>query len=179
MKDEFVKYTITLYQNIPLYMYEMLLFVFCIGLILMITFFGIKSGLRKSLGLILMEYALLLFSSTVLFREVNEKHGFELHPFWSYGREELIIQNVMNVAVFVPLGLLLGCAFRNMTWWSALMIGSGVSVTIEVLQYFNKRGFAETDDVMHNMLGSLIGYGLYAGTACFVRSIRMKKVVES
>lgn len=70
----------------------------------------------------------------------------------------------MNVVVFVPVGILLGAGFRSMTWWKVLMIGGGVSVSIEAMQFFLKRGFSEVDDVMHNTLGCLIGYGIYSLT---------------
>ena len=34
-----------------------------------------------------------------------------------------------------------------------------ISPTIEALQFFFMRGFSELDDVMHNTLGCLIGFG--------------------
>jgi glycopeptide antibiotics resistance protein len=34
---------------------------------------------------------------------------------------------------------------------------AGISVTIESLQFFFMRGFSEVDDVLHNMVGCLIG----------------------
>ena len=68
----------------------------------------------------------------------------------------------MNVVVFIPVGLLLGSAFKQMTWWKALLIGCSISVTIESLQFFFLRGFSEVDDVIHNMVGCLIGFGVYA-----------------
>jgi glycopeptide antibiotics resistance protein len=40
-------------------------------------------------------------------------------------------------------------------------MGAGISLSIEVLQLFLRRGYSELDDVMHNTLGCLIGYGLY------------------
>jgi glycopeptide antibiotics resistance protein len=43
----------------------------------------------------------------------------------------------------------------------ALLFGLGISVSIETLQFFLKRGFAEVDDVMHNIAGCVIGYGVY------------------
>ena len=39
-------------------------------------------------------------------------------------------------------------------------MGCGISVTIGALQFFFMRGFSEVDDVMHNTLGCLIGYGI-------------------
>lgn len=36
---------------------------------------------------------------------------------------------------------------------------------IEMLQFVFKKGYAEFDDVFHNALGCLIGYGVYVGIA--------------
>ncbi len=92
--------------------------------------------------------------------------GHEIHPFWSYsaimeGTVHVLPEIIMNVLVFFPVGFLLGFGFRCMTWRKALMIGGGISVMIEVLQFLLKKGFAETDDVIHNVLGSMMGYGIY------------------
>lgn len=51
-------------------------------------------------------------------------------------------------------------ATKSMTWLMVAIIGCGISVTIESLQFFLMRGFSEVDDVMHNTLGCLIGYGI-------------------
>lgn len=166
MRKSFEDYIIRLYRGVPISVYEGLAVVFCIGIVVTLAFWGLKKGLRYLSRLLLAEYVFLLFCKTVFVRSFNEELGYNFHPFWSYtaiqeGRERLMLENIMNVAVFVPVGLLLGCAFRNMKWWIVLMIGGGVSVTIEGMQYFYKRGFAETDDVMHNILGCLIGYGIY------------------
>ena len=82
------------------------------------------------------------------------------------GREDLLAENIMNVVVFIPVGLLLSIAFKQVTWWKALLIGCCFSVTIEALQFFLMRGFSELDDVMHNTLGCLIGW-------CMVKSSRL------
>jgi len=59
-------------------------------------------------------------------------------------------------------GLLLGCAFDGIKWWKVLLIGLFLSVGIEALQFFLKKGFPEVDDVIHNTLGCMIGYGVYS-----------------
>lgn len=164
MREQFRQYIINLYQDIPTEVYEGLLSVFCFGLVLLLGFCGIKKGLRYTSGLLLVEYVFLLFCSTVIYRTVGETRQYDFHPFWSYkaiqeGREELLAENIMNVVVFIPVGLLLGIAFKQMTWWKALLIGCSISVTIEALQFFFMRGFSELDDVMHNTLGCLIGFG--------------------
>ncbi len=165
MSDEFMQYVISLYQDIPLEVYEGLLSVFCIGLVVFVAWKGFKTGLRYSVALLLIEYIFLIFCSTVFFRTTSELRKYDFQPFWSYeaiqdGREDLLAENIMNVVVFIPVGLLLGIAFKQMTWWKVLLIGCGISVTIESLQFFFMRGFSEVDDVMHNTLGCLLGYGI-------------------
>jgi glycopeptide antibiotics resistance protein len=130
--------------------------------------FGGKKTPRYILGLLLTEYLVVLLSSTVFFRTFkkhNSGHNFNL--LWSYdaiseGGERLVLEIIMNVVVFVPVGMLLPCAFRSMTWWKVVLIGGGISTIIELLQLLYKRGFSEVDDVMHNTIGCLMGYGIYS-----------------
>ena len=67
----------------------------------------------------------------------------------------------MNVMVFIPIGALLGTGYTRLQWWKLLLIGFVLSVVIELLQLVLKRGCCEFDDVMHNTLGCLIGYGIF------------------
>jgi len=164
MREQFRTYIVSLYQDIPAEVYEGLLAVFCLGLVIFIAWKGFKTGLRYSAILLLVEYIFLLFCSTVIFRTTGETRQYDFHLFWSYkaiqeGREDLLAENIMNVVVFIPVGLLLGIAFKQVTWWKALLIGCSISVIIESLQFFLMRGFSELDDVMHNTLGCLIGFG--------------------
>lgn len=80
-----------------------------------------------------------------------------------------IAEIMMKVLVFVPVGLLLGCAFRSITWWKVMLIGGVVSVLIETMQFFFKRGFSEVDDVMHNTTGCILGYILIQGSRFMVK----------
>ena len=163
MQEEFRLYIISLYKDIPQEVYEGFLSVFCLGVVLFIAFKGVRTGLRWSSVLLLIEYSFILFCSTVIFRPTGVTRQYDFHPFWSYDRPELLVENIMNVVVFVPVGLLLGIAFKQMTWWKALLIGCSISITIEALQFWFMKGFSEVDDVMHNTVGCLIGYGLVSG----------------
>lgn len=136
-----------------------------IGIIVSFWWKGLKKGLRYSSGLTLTGYIFLVFCSTVFLRKVGKIQRYDFHPFWSYNRSDLLVENIMNVVVFIPVGLLIGVAFKRMTWWKAMLTGCGIAVTIEVLQFFFMRGFSEIDDVMHNTLGCLIGYGAYRAIA--------------
>jgi glycopeptide antibiotics resistance protein len=140
----------------------------CLFLLVFVVFIvckGFRTGLRYSSGLLLIGYLFLLFCLTIFFRPISDTSQYDFHPFWSYkaildGRYGLLSENIMNVVVFIPVGFLLGIAFKQMTWCKALLMGCGISVTIEALQLFLHRGFTETDDVMHNTFGCLIGYGI-------------------
>lgn len=172
MREEFKQYLVSLYQEIPQGIYEGFLSIFCLGVISFVVWKGIKTGLRYSAVLLLIEYAFFLICSTVVFRVTHETRRFDFHPFWSYraiqeGRVELILENIMNVAVFVPVGLLVGLVTLNkLKLFKAglLVFGIGLflSVSIEALQFFLKRGFSEFDDIFHNTLGCLIGFMLVA-----------------
>ena len=159
MRELFRQYVTYLYHDIPQEVYEGVLSILCIGVVLFIAWKGFKKGCRGSFALLLIEYIFILFCSTIIFRKTGEIRRYDFHPFWSYDRPDLLVENIMNVVVFIPVGLFLSIAFKQVTWWTALLIGLVISVTIEALQYILMRGFTEVDDVMHNTLGCLIGFG--------------------
>ena len=167
MREQFRQYIINLYQDIPQEVYEGLLSIFCVGTVLLLVWKGFKTGLRYSVFLLLVEYVFLLFCSTVIFRTPGETRQYDFHPFWSYkaiqdGREDLLAENLMNVIVFIPIGMILGSLLRvKGSWLVALLIGCSISVTIEALQFWFMKGFSEVDDVMHNTLGCILGYSLW------------------
>lgn len=169
MREQFKQYVISLYQDIPQEVYEGLLSIFCVGTVLLLVWKGFKTGLRYSAALLLVEYIFLLFCSTVIFRATGETRQYDFHPFWSYSRPELMVENIMNVVVFILVGLLLSIAFKKMTWWKALLIGCSISVTIEALQFWFIKGFSEVDDVMHNTVGCLLGWFMVKGLRFMVK----------
>lgn len=163
LKEQLSNYAELLYKDIPIDVFEGLLSVLCIG-VLAFIFFD-KRCWRIMIGLILVEYIFLIYCSTVIFRIYSEERGFNLSPFWSYeaihnGNEVLILQNIMNVMAFIPIGILFCLWFTKGKWWKVMGLGCLISISIEVLQFILKRGFSELDDVMHNTLGCIIGYGI-------------------
>ena len=166
--DLFLGYVKSLFFDIPFDVYKVTACVFIIGLVILITLKGFRTGLRYSAKLLLIEYIFLLFCSTVIFRATGETRQYDFHPFWSYDRPDLLTENIMNVVVFIPVGMILGSLLRvkgsstseatkSMTWLMVAIIGCGISVTIESLQFFFMRGFSELDDVMHNTVGCIFG----------------------
>lgn len=169
-----------LYDGVPTYIYWGLLILFCIVFFFLCFALRIKKALGWSLALMLVEYYFLILSSTVFYRHYSSwKHNFT--PFWSYkafleGEKELIVDNLFNVAVFIPIGILLSVILKNAKWWQVTLIGLALSITIEVLQFFLKRGFSEFDDVMHNTLGSLLGYGIFVLISKFSMAVTRNRI---
>ena len=105
---------------------------------------------------------------TLANRGPEAQTGVWLVPFYSYYlafsgiNEELLRSCFMNVVLFYPAGLLAGAIWlpERKVWKRILflaVVGCGVSVSVEVLQYFRQLGLMEVDDVIHNTLGMAIG----------------------
>lgn len=161
MSEELKAYIIILIDDVPHYVYEGLLSVFCLGAVLLLTWKG-KKALLAIIKLLLAEYVFLIYCSTVIFRPVIPERTIYLTPFWSYSRPDLIAENIMNVVVFIPVGILLFITRKKSTthikaWIIAIVSGLVLSLGIEALQLIFKKGYAEVDDVMHNTLSCFIG----------------------
>lgn len=167
MREDFKGYWNSLYRDIPTYVYEGLIVVLLLVVFFVCFWYGWRKGWRIICRVLTIEYVFLIYCSTVIFRSVGRHVQFDLMPLWSYGAyfrgedPRLLPENIMNVIVFIPVGILPGLTFRNVSWLKVLGIGCGISVGIEILQLVLKRGFCELDDVMHNTLGCMIGYGVY------------------
>ena len=122
---------------------------------------------RKSVFLMLLvEYVFLMFCSTVICRDSHpETTRLELTPFWNYhdvllsGKPMHYWEVILNIVLYSPIGFLLGGICKRVS--STIMICVFLSVVTEGLQLLLHRGLCETDDVINNTLGSLLGYGLY------------------
>ena len=181
MLDKTLSYISHCISRIPPTAAIALALIFCVGTILLLAIKGAKRGLRCLAGLALVEYLFLLILLAVWLRKVQDFRECGLIPFASYrpvldGTRPLSAQVIANILAFIPVGLLAGCAFGPMRWWKVLSIGGGFSLLVEVLQFFLKRGFAEFDDVFHNVLGCMVGYGIYAAVRGVMK--RLKPVFQ-
>ncbi len=161
-------YATTVAGAIPVAVYWGLLAMFVIGVVVLLLWKGVRAGGRYVSALALSEWMALVLCATVIFRSTKAERGFRLIPFssyWDFGPHgyllEMVAENLLNVVLFLPVGILLGCGVWRMTWKRALLIGCCLSGAIEALQLGFQKGFCEVDDVMHNALGSLVGYGIY------------------
>ena len=156
-------------DDVPVWLYGIAIGVFIVGSAIAFIKKGRNEGLRISARLFLLFYVVVLFCSTVFFRKnmgATTRNWY--YPLWHYrlivqGEVLLFSEVIMNVVVFVPIGFTLGLAFRKLKGWHAVLAGMGISLGIELLQWFFRKGFADVDDVIHNALGCVIGYLLYLG----------------
>lgn len=56
-----------------------------------------------------------------------------------------------------------------MKWCDIAIVGCCLSIIIEGLQLITSRGLCETDDVIHNTLGAMIGYALFVLLRKFIK----------
>ena len=93
--------------------------------------------------------------------------GVQLRPFlafweaWNNFTLQVWLNPLLNIAMFLPLGVLLPPAakpFRR--WYWTLAAGGGTSLVVESLQYILGRGQADVDDLICNTLGAMLGYCL-------------------
>lgn len=123
---------------------------------------------------------LLILNQTVLGR-TEKSVGLRLIPFF-WGevifRQEDIRSMVMNVLLFIPLTTYLPYVIKITSKKYRLLtviIGSGISLCVEFAQFFFGIGLAETNDVICNTLGSLIGLIIYEIQQFMLNKYRTKK----
>ena len=119
-------------------------------------------------AVLLATYLFLIFCSTVIARPNLGVHSYQLQPFWSYkevmekGRTDLLAENLLNVGMLVPIGFLLPLLSRRIKFRHVIFAAFLISYTIELSQLIFCKGLFElVDDPFHNVLGAIVGYGIY------------------
>ena len=92
---------------------------------------------------------------------VTKKHSFDNLSNTSY------IDLLGNIFLFLPFPLLLKRTFSKLQKEFILLIPILFSVFIELTQYLTGLGFADVDDVIMNLLGTIIGFALLLVTKRF------------
>lgn len=155
--------------NIPSIVIWILLVVLIIGYaIIYLNLYNSANGwVRGAARLMLVEWVVLVFCSAVIFRETGDESAISLIPLSSYFcvaensyLTEVAVINVLNICMFLPLGIFLKFGSRDITWNKVMVIGLVFSLAIEVSQLFWGKGLFEVDDVIHNVAGCMIGFGI-------------------
>ncbi len=128
-------------------------------------YYATSAGLFGVVGLIwkkwriaaLVAYVFFIFSVTVLSRRPFIGNHVELRAFWSWSIPRLREEIIMNVVAFIPVGFIGGSLWK----WKIIPVAAGLSLCIEMIQLLTKTGLFETDDVIHNTVGAVIGFVFY------------------
>jgi len=90
------------------------------------------------------------------FRTIIEYLSLSYNPY-------AVMRNILgNIAAFIPMGLLLPMAVKGINSLKrAFSIVLLSTLAIEISQYILGAGTADIDDIILNLLGGIIGFGLY------------------
>lgn len=118
---------------------------------------------RKVSWWMFLTYLLMVSCFTIIFREEKNVAQISMKPIWEYDslNYNQIAEAILNVLLFMPLGLLAGAAIRRKRFLKTVGLCCGISVTIEILQLVLKKGVCNIDDVINNSAGCIVGCGLF------------------
>ena len=118
-------------------------------------------------------YLLIYLYLTLGYRQQVKTARIRLMPFWSYRdafqlnplrirRLGMARQILLNILLTVPAGLLLPILYSRLKHPYLLAIATVLTLSLltETFQYLTRLGFCETDDVINNVLGGLLGMGV-------------------
>lgn len=129
-------------------------------------------------------YGMVLLGATFLSRG-GFYTGSEIVPFfasykeaWYQGRMGNVRNLIVNILLFVPFGFMLPLGIKRFrVFWKTGLVGLITTVLIEGLQLVTKRGIFECDDILNNLLGTMIGYGFFALVSWLFLEKKKKKTV--
>ena len=123
-------------------------------------------GRRLFLFTVFLGYLFGLLAITMLFRQAGQ-HVWQTHLFsafweaWHMFSLHFWLLYLLNIAMFIPLGVLLPLVARPFRrWYVTIPVGFGVSLLIECVQSLFAIGSPDVDDLFCNTLGSALGYCL-------------------
>ena len=95
-------------------------------------------------------------------REPGSRDMISLIPFSTFGSTAQSHAYVIeNIIMFIPFGILLPLLWERMrNICFCLLMSFITSLTIETIQVITKMGYGQTDDVITNVLGAIVGLGI-------------------
>jgi len=129
---------------------------------------GLFSAPRATVAAALSIYAAGISANTVFPIYLNKPDSgpwipaLALLPFHDYEVQDAL----MNMVVFLPLGILIPLVLARPSWWKVLATVVGISLAIEMAQLgaqglFAGGHIADVNDLIFNTAGGALGYGLF------------------
>lgn len=111
----------------------------------------------------LVMYMAIMLVITYFSRESGSRIGMDLELFSTWGinkrNNAYVIENIL---LFIPYGFVLAWAdVRQRHFLCNLLTGALTSLAIECMQLVTQRGYFQIDDILTNILGTIIGYICY------------------
>lgn len=150
--------------------YPRLLWVFLFACIIYLLFqvFSKKRSKKDIVFRAMLSMACSFVFVMTLFKRGHNGTSVCLRPFWSYlgaykyDITELWLQIIMNIAMYIPIGFALPGYFHPLKkLMKTVLLVFVVSATTEMIQGAFQIGQVDIDDVLNNIIGTLIGFGLY------------------
>lgn len=121
-------------------------------------------------------YWILLLKLGVRFSYMEERR-VNLIPF--SGTLILTGENILNVVIFVPLGLYVGVLFKRWVLGKKLLFFFLLSLLVEGLQYILRVGAFDSTDIITNTLGGILGLIIFKGIErAFNTSMETQKFIN-
>ena len=138
--------------------------------------------IMKVISIIIMISTLIIVLGTTLLSRQPRAQEYCIKPFTliqqAKAQPTIYRSIMMNIFLFVPIGLSVPNIVSGKRWYRDLMIVLGcfvLSSFIEIIQFIYCLGRAEVDDVISNTLGALIGVALYYVNNCIAEKILKRK----
>lgn len=165
---------ITLYTYFPEVFFIRLLIVFLLSIFTVCAVRELYisdriNKLQRNASCFVFCYFYLVLFFTVLGRRTKERDyppDFEVfEPFLKAFASmdfHLILELLVNILIFVPIGVGLYLMFKNTRYSFLKSLGITIvfSLIIEVLQFLLSSGYFEISDIIKYLLGTCIGYGV-------------------
>lgn len=97
-------------------------------------------------------------------REAGSRDGINLKLFSTLiSKNRITVMGIENILLFVPFGVLIPLIWTKFRkWYKTAGLATILSLIIETVQLFTKRGIFELDDIVLNTLGAVAGYIIYS-----------------
>lgn len=109
---------------------------------------------------------IIIFKFDLSFSNFGYARSINLIPF----HESLIINGkidfseiIMNVIIFMPLGIYAGLLFKKSAFWQKCLLFLFVSFMCETAQYILGVGTSDITDLITNTIGGVMGLFIYIG----------------
>lgn len=116
---------------------------------------------QNAIVIVLLAVSIAFILWLTLFSRMGKDSRSFYPPFWSYrailnGSVEVLIENIGNIVLFIPIGIILALILR-LGVKQSILVGFALSLIIESCQWFFWLGTFEVDDLIHNTIGTGLG----------------------